>query len=125
VATPKQTVLLIDDDEAVLDSMEMLLQLSVLDVECAQTGFEALEKVKSGFSPDIIVTDYRLPGLKGIELVREIRKALNTKLTAIIASGEAEGRLARTAGLQEVAILPKPTEAGKLIALIGSLAHAG
>jgi excisionase family DNA binding protein len=65
-------VLLIDDDEIVLKSMVKLLKNHGYRVETAQSAGEALKKAAQ-LKPDLIITDIRMPGADGIEIIKRIR----------------------------------------------------
>ena len=69
------TVLLVDDEILVrLATAEMLRDVGY-DVVEAASGSEARALVRDGLSPDILVTDQLMPGLKGTDLAIELRKA--------------------------------------------------
>ncbi|HRH26468.1 MAG TPA: response regulator [Candidatus Paceibacterota bacterium] len=70
----KQKILIIDDDRFLLNMYARKLDHSGYLVESAQGGVEALEKLKSGYVPDVILVDIIMPGMDGITLVKEIRK---------------------------------------------------
>jgi two-component system, OmpR family, phosphate regulon response regulator PhoB len=78
-AGPSARVLLVDDDRDIRDVVGAMLDAVGLSVEAATSAEEALERVrKSSF--DLIVLDWNLPGMTGIELCRLIRRdpALST-----------------------------------------------
>jgi len=66
-------LLLIDDDEWIRDSMRMLFESEgcrLLTLETAEEGLEVIRKD----SYDLIIADYRLPGIDGLELLKHVRK---------------------------------------------------
>lgn len=69
----RRTILLVDDQPRILDSMRMNLELEGFDVLEAQSGFEALEKVRTQL-PDLVVMDVMMPEMDGFEALRELRK---------------------------------------------------
>ncbi|MDP6414098.1 MAG: hybrid sensor histidine kinase/response regulator, partial [Gammaproteobacteria bacterium] len=77
-------VLLIDDDLAIVDATTMLLSSAAIKVYSALNGDEALAHIDGGVQPDIILSDYRLPGYNGIEVIRRIRKAAHDDLPAVV-----------------------------------------
>ena len=70
-ATPLRTVYVVDDDEAVRDSLQWLLEGSSYRVR----SFASAEDFLSGFEPDgvgCLVLDVRMPGMSGLELQAEL-----------------------------------------------------
>jgi len=66
-------LLLIDDDEVVLQSLERLLESQGYQVEKAHNGFEALEKAQNQVF-DLVISDIRMPGMDGIEVIQKLRE---------------------------------------------------
>ena len=67
------TVALIDDDEAVLDSLRMLLQNRGMPVECFTSAERFLSRLET-MPVSCIVSDVRMPGLSGLDLQDELLK---------------------------------------------------
>lgn len=74
-------ILLVDDDPTVLQLITRLLSAGSHRLECAKSGEEALEKMKE-FRPDIVLTDNRMSGMTGLELLKKIRETY--PLTGVI-----------------------------------------
>jgi CheY-like chemotaxis protein len=69
VARQRATILLVDDEELVrTGTAEMLMDLGY-DVVEASSGAEALRLLRSGEAPDLLITDYLMPGMNGVDLV--------------------------------------------------------
>jgi DNA-binding response OmpR family regulator len=66
------TLLLVDDEEKVLDFMEPFLQQEGFHTVTAKTGKEALQKAEE-VKPSLVVLDWMLPEMSGIEVCRELR----------------------------------------------------
>ena len=111
-------VLLIDDDPAIVDATTMLLGSAAIKVYSALSGDEALAHVDGGVRPDIVVSDYRLPGYNGIEVIRRIRKATVNDLPAVLMTGDTSGKEIEAANLVNCTVLYKPIHADQLISLI-------
>jgi len=62
------TVLVVDDDPAVLDVIASMLEDIGCDVVCAQSGNEALETLTQQQNISILITDINMPGMDGHEL---------------------------------------------------------
>lgn len=70
-----KVVLLVDDEPDILESMELVLlrDLPEVPVVTARSGAQALEIIRSR-DVGVVVTDYKMPGMDGLALTREIRK---------------------------------------------------
>lgn len=68
-------ILLVDDSPTMLASMVGVLGRAGLPVEKAASAEEALGRLRAG-SPALrlMITDYHMPGMNGVELVREVRR---------------------------------------------------
>jgi two-component system chemotaxis response regulator CheY len=67
-------VMIVDDSQTVLMSMEGILSKAGLDVSKAANAEEALVVLKGGRKPDMVITDLNMNEMNGIQLIREIRK---------------------------------------------------
>ncbi len=83
------TVLVIDDEKNIRRTLRMVLEgddITVRDVETAEEGFAAL----SDESIDVVVTDIRLPGMSGIDLLQKVRRSPeHAAMPVIVISGHA------------------------------------
>ena len=86
-----KTVFLVDDSTVMLMSLRQTLEMEGYKVETAADGQEALDKIKSGFKPDLMITDINMPRMNGLELIREVRAIL--RFTPILAlTTESQGQ---------------------------------
>ena len=68
-------ILIVDDDPYVAESLEEVLRVAGYDVSSALGGREALAIIEEpGRVPDAIITDVVMPGVSGLDLLREVRK---------------------------------------------------
>ena len=70
----KAKILIVDDDEAIRNSMKEALVLEGYEVVLAQDGAEGLAAMLNQH-PDLIVADVEMPRLDGMSMLKEIRKA--------------------------------------------------
>jgi DNA-binding NtrC family response regulator len=81
----EMTILLIDDDEWIRDSLSIFFEGEGCHITALQTAEEGIEEVKRKHY-DIIISDYRLPGMDGLEFFKRIRNdhpdTLNVLITA-------------------------------------------
>src|SRR5687767_12820245 len=88
------TVLIVDDDRAMLKALPDMLQIRMpeVEVETAESGREAIERILvQDF--DVIMTDIKMPGMDGLELLSRIREIRPDTPTLLI-TGHGEHDLA-------------------------------
>jgi signal transduction histidine kinase len=68
------TILLVDDDDAVRDVTGSMLRDSGYVVVEAGSGGAALEVIESGISLDLVLLDFAMPGMNGVELARQVQR---------------------------------------------------
>src|SRR5215472_14942861 len=88
----EQTVYVIDDDDAVRDSLDFLLKSADLNVRTFASAMEFLAAAP-GLGGGCIVTDVRMPQIDGIELLARL-KQLNISLPVIVMTGHGDIPLA-------------------------------
>jgi len=69
-----KTIMIVDDSQTMLMSMEGMLSKAGLGVSKANNAEEALVILKGGSKPDMIITDLNMAAMNGIQLIREIRR---------------------------------------------------
>ncbi len=116
-------ILVVDDCAAVRKVLATVLGAAGHTVVLAEDVVEALG-VLDAQRPDLILTDYRMPGLSGVELVREVRSRLwLTHIPIIVVSSEqapeTRSRMARAGANGWVA---KPICATTLLGVVGAVA---
>lgn len=114
---PKPAVLIIEDDAAVRDALELVLSLEGYPTRTADSPTVALETFAShGAEIDVVVSDFHLgPGKNGLELLEEMREIAGRDLPAVILSGDTSPVLSRIATVSRVTLLRKPVDARQLI----------
>jgi DNA-binding response OmpR family regulator len=112
-------VLIVDDNQDLAENIAEILSMKGFVTEIATSAEEALPKALPD-GPGILVTDYRLPGMTGADLVREVRQQRRT-VRAVVISAYTDDRTifaARSAGAD---FLPKPVDFASLSQLIAAL----
>ncbi|MBF2056396.1 MAG: response regulator [Cyanobacterium sp. T60_A2020_053] len=79
-----KTILLVDDLKSELDLLNQYLTDAGFMVITAQHGREALEKLNTS-KPDLIVTDWMMPEMGGLDLCRQLRKNPDTATIPVVA----------------------------------------
>ena len=83
---PPRTILLVDDDPLILELGRELLEHLGYRVETASDAAQALE-VFQRQGADLVIMDYRLPGMDGYQLLQELR-ALDAGVRVLVATGQ-------------------------------------
>ena len=97
-------VLVVDDDEPTGDALRRLLGRMGYTAKWASSGAEALDAVQTGL-PDLIVLDWMMPGMNGLEVLRRLRSDPATQAVPVIvytaASSAAVSEQATAQGAQD------------------------
>jgi CheY-like chemotaxis protein len=105
------TVLIVDDDPLVRNSIRRLLESSGLGVECARDGFEALNMLHRS-APDLMLLDLDMPDITGLELLHIIARDGDLPRTAVLTAKPSLDSAFDAGRLQVVAYFVKPFTAG-------------
>ena len=111
-------LLLVDDDVELTELLSSLLTLEGFDVQTANNGLEALQKLDE--SHELVLLDVMMPKLNGLDTLKEIRKVSNVPVMMLTARGE---DIDRVLGLELGAddYLPKPFNDRELVARIRAI----
>ena len=125
-AADEASVLLIDDDQAIREAVNNLLQGWGHAVVVAESEQEALELLGStGFLPDVLLVDFRLrQGRTGLQAIEAVRAYCGKKIPAAIVTGDAASEELDQARAAGFALLHKPLSAARLRMLIADLLRA-
>jgi PAS domain S-box-containing protein len=83
----KLKVLVVDDSREILDYFDSLSSLVGFHCDCAQGGAEAMELASKSQGYDIVFVDWKMPGIDGIELTRQLKQVIKDKTVIIMISG--------------------------------------
>jgi excisionase family DNA binding protein len=78
-------VLVVDDEEPIRDLLSKTLALAEYDVDVAQDGPTAMDRMRM-IQYDLLITDLRMPGVDGLNVIREARR-LKADIPVIILTG--------------------------------------
>src|SRR5213082_3267968 len=110
---PRQPILVIDDDPAILATVSDALDLEGLPYVTASNGAEALDVLDNNRRPSLVLLDMRMPVLDGWGFMRAVReRGLELSVVVMTAAADAR-RWAREIGAQGV--LAKPFELDELL----------
>lgn len=121
------TVLVIDDDEAVRSSLEMLLEAYGYEVVLARDGRQGLLAFRAN-TPEVVLVDLMMPVQDGIETIVQIRREWPDAFIVAMSGGARIGNwdgltVARELGADHS--IEKPFEADELLAILREASVAG
>jgi CheY-like chemotaxis protein len=117
VEAPRSTILVVDDDALInMNTVDMVEDLGHTVIE-AYSGKQALEILSNGRRVDLLITDFAMPGMTGVELANRARE-LYPSLPILLATGYAELPDGTTIDLPRLA---KPYQQTDLAAQIAKL----
>lgn len=120
---PDRLVVLVEDDEAIQIAMHALLEQWGMDL-LAVPSVEAAEAVleESGRLPDLVLSDYRLPGeLDGIGVIVRLRARYGADLPGVLITGDTGDEAMRAIARSGLRAMHKPLQPAKLRALLTHL----
>ncbi len=114
-------ILVVDDERAVRESLRRALELEGYEIELAEDGREALERLAAESQPDVLVLDVLMPGVDGLEVCRRLRRAGSRLPVLMLTARDAVEN--RVAGLDAGAddYVTKPFALEELLARIRAL----
>jgi adenylate cyclase len=115
-------ILIVDDEPFNLDLLEQELQEQSYEIERANDGVEALEKVPS-FLPDVILLDYMMPKMNGLEVLKRLRADETHKSIPVILLTAKATQEDKVRGLDAGAddYVTKPFDAFELLARVRAM----
>jgi len=113
----KKSILIVDDDKAILKSLKAILQLEGYSVDTAETGSEAIEKSKARFY-NLALLDIKLPDMEGTELLTKMQRTI-PRMMKIMVTGHANLENAvKALNLGADAYIVKPVNPQKLLKVV-------
>ncbi len=112
-------VLAVEDEAAIQELLKITLATAGFDVEVAGSAEEALRSIKLAL-PDVVLIDWMLPGMSGLQLARQLRADQRTAELPLIMLTARGGEADRVAGLETGAddYVTKPFSPRELVARI-------
>ena len=117
-------MLIVDDDAGIRTVLEEALRRHGYQIQGAADGFRVSRTLRAGvFSFDLVVLDWKLPGLDGLAVLQELR-ALAPQTPVLLISIAADDRLRREAlSLGAFEVLRKPIDLGALASTVERALH--
>jgi two-component system CheB/CheR fusion protein len=109
-------ILIVEDDAEIRDTLKLLFDSRGFCAFAARDGDQALAVAATcGMSLDLIVADYNLPGVNGLEVIAKIEQASARKIPAIMLTGDISAATLRNIAEQLHIHLYKPVDARSLM----------
>ena len=116
----KPTLYIVEDDEAVRNSLQTVLEIYGYTVVSFAAGEEFLERAEMKPS-DCVILDVNLPGASGLAVLKRLRDDGNV-MAAVVVSGRANNEMrAQAERLGARAFFEKPIEIDDLVAVINTI----
>ena len=115
-----EKILLADDDADVQEIAKVILTKEGYEAIIAKDGNEALDLAKAN-NPDLIILDYLMPGLDGLEVCRALKKEEALKNIPVLIITAHAGEKERSLDAGAVDFLTKPVEKADLLHRIKSV----
>ena len=119
-----KTIMIVDDEPDILESVTFLLKSEGYDVIIAADGDECLKKLGGGVKPDLILMDFFMPSMTGREVAEKIHqnpKTKNLKIAFLTVAEFKEKGMERLSELGIVDYIQKPIEIANFTARIKKL----
>jgi two-component system chemotaxis response regulator CheY len=87
----KKKILIVDDDSFLLDMYALKFSQNNFEVHTGSNGLQALEKLRGGLTPDVILMDIIMPEMDGFEMLEKINsEKISPNSTKIVLSNKSE-----------------------------------
>jgi len=101
-----ERILVVDDDSSIRETFEIHLERKGYEILSAESGEKALNQLES-FKPSLVITDVRMPGMDGLELLRRVREGSDADVIVITAHESMESAVgAMKAGAYDYLVKP-------------------
>jgi DNA-binding NtrC family response regulator len=108
-ATGPVRVLLVDDEPELLEGLQRVLARRELEVSRASSGEEALAALGRE-DVDVVVLDLKMPGLSGLDTLREIRRRFPDRVVVVLTGHLSDPEALRCRELGAAEVLAKPPD---------------
>lgn len=115
-----KSVLVIEDDEDILSTVENVLTFNNFAVTGLSHTHDILESIRI-HKPDLVLTDYMLPGMNGGKICQTIKSTQETSHIPVILISAYHRQAIKLANFNYDAYLPKPFDIDKLVQTINKL----
>ncbi len=116
-------VLLVDDSPTMLSSLSTILKKAGISYETASDGQVAIDKVSQGLTPCIVITDYHMPGMHGVDLIGKLRGLGPTRFVPmlVLTTDSEPGKRSAAKSAGATGWLVKPVDPSALLQVVRQL----
>lgn len=119
-AASAPTIFVVDDEVLLLDLAETILTPLGYNVRTFTNPEQALKEFPAA-KPAVVITDYAMGRMSGMDLIRECRR-LNPKQKAVLVSGTVDGEVFAGAAVKPDEFVAKPYDVNKFIEMVRRMA---
>lgn len=116
-------ILLVDDDPALLAYLRAILEVNAYRVETASSGSEAISLVARGLAPDLVVLDWMMPGLDGLQTLQHLLAIRPTLKIIMLSSATEPNKVVSAMRLGAHDYIPKSCAEEELLSAIENSLH--
>ena len=121
--TPTPTVFVVDDEVLLLELAQTILAPLGCKVQTYTDPEQALKEFPAA-APAVVLTDYAMGRMSGMDLIRECRR-LNPKQKTILISGTVDGEVFADAPVKPDLFVAKPYDVNKLVDVVRTMIKKG
>ncbi len=111
-------ILLVDDEPGMLRYIRTLLEVDEHKVQTASTGEEAVEHVRKGLTPDLVLLDLLMPGIDGLQTLEQLRHLRPGLKVVMLSCVNDTRKVVQAMRLGAIDYLTKPFQKAELDAVI-------
>lgn len=119
-------ILLVDDSTTMLSSLTSILARAGLAYSTAPDGQSAIDSVNGGLSPSLVITDYHMPGMHGVELITRLRRLAPTRFVPmlVLTTDSQQDKRAAAKAAGATGWLVKPVDPAALLQVVRQVVAA-
>lgn len=116
-------ILLVDDSPTMLASLSTILKKAGIPCETASDGQAAIDKVSKGLAPCLVITDYHMPGMHGVDLITKLRLLGPTRFVPmlVLTTDSESGKRTAAKSAGATGWLVKPVDPPALLQVVRQL----
>ncbi|MGI9471203.1 MAG: response regulator [Rubripirellula sp.] len=116
----RKRILVVDDDEGIRTSLARILRASEHEVMIASDGFHAVQLVRDGLTPDLLLIDLCMPGMDGIETFQRLREYCPGLISIFMTAYSTSEKTVEANQRGALSVVPKPLDISNLLKLVTS-----